>query len=216
MLRRLERFAPLTGILAVVLWVIAAILIYDGAPRDKAPGTEIAAWFDTKTNRLLVAMLLFGLGTSAFVWFLSSLATRLRAAEGSPRLPSIVLVAGAAAATVYTLVPGVFAAGALAYDNLDRTLTPSTAETLWVLPDGFFYASEMIAVAFMGAAAISMLRTRAFPRWYGLVTGLIAVVLIIAPIGWAALLFGIPIWTLVTSVWLFAAREVQQPTPAPA
>jgi hypothetical protein len=203
------------GVAAVVLWVIAVILIFDGAPGDKAPGTEIAAWFDAKTTRILVAMLLFGLGTSAFIWFLASLAARLREAEGNPRLPSIVLVAGAAAAAVYSLVPAVLSAGALAYDNLNRTLSPQTAETLWVLPDGFFYASEMIAVAFMAAAALSMLRTRAFPAWYGVVTAIIALALAVAPIGWAALIFAIPIWTLVTSVWLFVG-QARRPAAAPA
>jgi hypothetical protein len=207
MLRRAERFAPLMGVLAVVLWVIAMILLYDGAPGDKAPGTEIAAWFDDKSTRILVAMLLFGLGTSAFIWFLASLAARLRAAESSPRLPSIVLVAGAAAAGIYTLVPGVLSAGALAFENRDRVLSPQAAETIWVLPDGFFYASEMIAVAFMAAAAISMLRTRAFPVWYAIVTAIIAIALAVAPIGWAALIFAVPIWTLVTSVWLFTKKE---------
>jgi uncharacterized membrane protein len=82
-----------------------------------------------------------------------------------------------------------------------------------VLPDGFFYASEMIAVAFMGAAAVSMLRTRAFPVWYAIVTAIIAIALAVAPIGWAALIFAIPIWTLVTSVWLFVTKE---PAPKPA
>ncbi|HZT44889.1 MAG TPA: hypothetical protein VFA24_01815 [Gaiellaceae bacterium] len=215
MLRRLERYAPLMGVLAVVLWVVGAILLFDGAPGDKASGAEIATWFDHKSSRILVAMLLFGLGTSAFIWFLASVAARLREAEGHPRLPSIVLVAGAAAAAVFTLSPATSAAGALAYDNLERTLTPQAAEALWVLPDGFFFASEMIAVAFMGAAAVSILRTRIFPVWYGAVTGLVAIVLIIAPIGWAALLFGIPIWTLVTSVWLFA-RQPRETVAVPA
>jgi hypothetical protein len=215
MLRRLERFAPLTGVGAVVLWVISTILIFEGAPDDDAPGAEIAGWFDSHSTRILVSMLLFGLGTSAFIWFLASVSARLRAAEANPRLPSIVLVAGAASATVFTLVPGVLSAGALAYENLDRSLSPQAAEALWVMTDGLFYAAEMVAVAFMAAAAISILRTRAFPAWYGIVTGIIAVALAVAPIGWAALIFAVPIWTLVTSVWLFAKKEaVAEPAVA--
>src|SRR4029453_10294944 len=156
-------------------------------------------------------MLLFGLGTSAFIWFLASLAMRLRAAEGNPRLPSVVLVSGAAAAVVFSLMPAVLSAGALAFEQMDRTITPQTAEALWVLPNGFFYASELIAVAFTGAAAVSILRTRTFPVWYGIVTAIIAVGLAVPPIGWAALLFAIPIWTLVTSVWLFVPNGGRAP-----
>jgi len=154
MLRRAERFAPLMGVLAVVLWVVAEILIFDGAPGDKAPGTEIAAWFDDESTRILVAMLIFGLGASAFIWFLASLAARLRAAEGSPRLPSIVLVAGTAAVALFTM--------------------------------------------------------------NGIVTAIIAIGLAVAPIGWAPLIFAVPIWTLVTSVWLFATKEPEAAHPAGA
>lgn len=213
MLKGLERFAPLTGVLAIVLWIAGVFIMFHNAPGDKAPGAEIAAWFDKETTTILGAMLMIGLGTCAFIWFLASLATRLRAAEGGGRLPSIVMVAGSAAAAVYTLVPAVLSAGALSYDNLDRPLSAQTAETLWVLPNGFFYASEMIAVACLGAAALSMLRSRAFPVWFGIVTGIVAVVLAIAPVGWAAFIFGIPIWTLVTSIWLFVGKG---PQPAAA
>jgi hypothetical protein len=33
-------------VLAIVPWLIAVILLFDGAPADMAPGAEIAAWFD--------------------------------------------------------------------------------------------------------------------------------------------------------------------------
>ena len=36
------------------------------------------------------------------------------------------------------------------------------------------------------------------------------------PIGWAALIFAVPIWTLVTSVWLFASKEPEAAQPAVA
>lgn len=206
MRKGLERYAPLTGVLAIVLWVIGAVVLWSNAPADDAAGATIAAYFDDETNRILLATSIFGLGTSAFIWYLGSLAARLRSAEGTGRLASVVMAAGTSAAVLFTLLPATFAAGALAYENLDRTLSSEAAETLWVLGDGFFVAAEFVAIAFLGAAAVSILRSRVFPAWFGWLTAVLAIVLVIGPIGWAALLFGIPIWTLVTSLWLFAGK----------
>lgn len=214
MLKTLARYAPLMGVLGVVLWVIGAALLWSGAPDDDATGAQIATYFDEKSTRILLATTVFGVGSAAFIWFLDSLARRLRMAEGEGRLASVAMAAGTAAATLFTLLPGTFAAGALAYENLDRTLSPEAAETLFVLGDGFFIAAEFVAVAFLGAAAVSMLRSRALPTWYGVVTAILAIALIVGPIGWAVLLFGIPVWTLVTSVWLFAGDR-RTPVPQP-
>src|SRR5581483_4929383 len=46
---------------------------------------------------------------------------------------------------------------------------------------------------------------------------LVAIVLVIGPIGWAALIFGLPVWTLVTSgLLLRAPRARRAAVPAPA
>ena len=199
----LARFAPLMGVLAVVLWIVAVFLLEGDSPADDAPGSEIATYFDHHGTRILLAATCFGVGTAAFIWFLGSLAERLRSTLIDGRLPWIVLVAGTAAATTFALNLAPAAAGALAYDNDNRALSAAAAETLDVLGDGFFVISEFIAVAFLGAAAAAILRGRAFPAWFGWLTALLAVILIIGPIGWAVMIFGIPIWTLIVSVWLF-------------
>ena len=49
------------------------------------------------------------------------------------------------------------------------------------------------------------MRAAPTPRWWGVFSGLIAVVLWIGPIGWAALIFGLPAWTLGTAVLLVRA-----------
>jgi hypothetical protein len=213
----LARYAPLMGVAAVVLWVIGVIVLESGdTPGDEAPGAEIAAYFESDSTRILLAASAVGLGSAAFIWFLGSLTARLRATDQDGRLSSIVFAAGTAAATMWACVVAPAAAGALAYDNRDRDLSPATAEVFDLLGDGFFLVAEFIAVAFMGAAALAILRGRAFPAWFGWLTALVAIVLIIGPIGWAALIFGIPIWTLIVSVWLFSARaDGEAPTPAP-
>jgi hypothetical protein len=124
------------------------------------------------------------------------------------------MAAGAAAATMFACVFAPVAAGALAFDNLNRLLSPQAAETLLVLSNGFFMVAEFIAVAFAGAAALALIRGKSSPSWFGWITALLAIVLIVGPIGWAAMIFGIPVWTLGASIWLFvrARRGVEATT----
>ena len=40
------------------------------------------------------------------------------------------------------------------------------------------------------------------PRWWAAFSALVAVVLLIGPIGWLGLIFGVPIWTIGTSLFV--------------
>jgi hypothetical protein len=201
--KHLERFAPLTGVLAVVLWAIGVAIGESGDnPPDNAPGAEIAAWMDGSSGRIMLSITFLGIGSAAFIWFLGSLAEHFRT-DGEGRLATVVVACGAAVATMFTCLFAPTAAGALAFDNLDRTLSPQAAETLMVLSDGFFVVAEFLAVGFAGAAAVALIRGKGSPSWFGWITALLAVVLMVGPIGWAGLIFGMPLWTLGASIWLF-------------
>ena len=215
MSKRLERFAPLMGVLAVVLWVIGMIVGQSGdTPADNAPGAEIAAWMHADSNRLLLAMTFLGIGSAAFIWFLGSLAEHFRT-DGEGRLATVVVASGAAAVTAFACFMAPTSAGALAFDNLDRSLSPQAAETLMVLGQGFFVVAEFIAVGFAGATAIALIRGKGSPSWFGWITALLAIVLMVGPVGWAGLIFGIPLWTLGASIWLFVRpRRATQTTTA--
>ena len=57
----------------------------------------------------------------------------------------------------------------------------------------------MLIPFYLGAAIVAF-RTGALPRWWAAFGILIAVVLVIGPIGWAALIFGTPVWILGTGL----------------
>ena len=213
-MKRFERLAPLTGVLAVVLWVVGIVVMDSDLPADTATGTEIAAWFDQKSGTILLAMSLFGVGSAAFVWFLGTVAARLRSAGGDARLPGIMFVAGSAAIVLVTMAPGSYTAGALGSENLKRALEPGAAEALFVLGQGFFVAGELVAVAYMGAAGLSILRSGLLPAWLGWASLALAAMLVVNPIGWAALYLGVPLWTLVAGVWLYVRVPAETPEHA--
>ncbi|HEU5065571.1 MAG TPA: hypothetical protein VFT86_06745 [Gaiellaceae bacterium] len=86
----LERYAPLTGVLAVVLWVIGTI-VRETAVEMKTPATLLDS-YRTEEGSILLGGFVWLLGTFSFFWFVGSLRARLAAAEGgfsgSPRSPS--------------------------------------------------------------------------------------------------------------------------------
>ena len=76
------------------------------------------------------------------------------------------------------------------------------AAALNALEATFFIGAELSAIVLLAATAVVALRSAALPRWWAALSILLAVWLVIGPIGWVGLLAGLPVWTLVTSVML--------------
>lgn len=200
---RWDRLAPLTGIVAVVLWIVGAILLFRDEPDSGASPQEIAAHFADNAGRLLVGAFLFMVGVAFFLWFVGTLRAAFAHVEGgAARLGGIVLAGGVATASMLFGMVAPTAAAALQVQNDDRDPSPSAADALHNLGDGFFVAAEVAAIVLVAGTAVAVLRTGVFPRWVAWVSLLLAVWLVIGPIGWLGLLFGVPVWTLLISVLL--------------
>jgi hypothetical protein len=202
----LARFAPLTGVAAVLAWIAGVIVSESDAPGDDAPGAELVAYFSDEDWSILGGGGLFALGSALFIWFLASLVGRLRAAGDDGRLGSIAFAGGVAMAVTAACITVPVVAAALAVENRDATFSPEVAEALWVLGDGFIVVAMLMAFTFMAATALAILRTKAFSLWFGWLTALMALTLLILPVGWAVLIWGIPLWTLIVSIWIFVAQ----------
>jgi hypothetical protein len=201
-----ERYAPLTGVGAVILWVIGLLVLGDIQNKDK--GRELLAYYQSHDQRLLLGFFLWALGTLLFFWFLGSLRQRLRLAEsGDGRLTALAYGSGIATAVCLMLQPGPDAAAALEKDDLDA----SAARAIHTLADAFFLGAEYLLPVMLFATALLAFRTRVFPTWFAWISVLVGVVLLIGPIGWAALIFGFPIWILIATYLLWRG-----PATAPA
>lgn len=197
-LERWVHHAPLTGVAAVVLWVVGLLVGGDKTNKDK--GVDILAAVRDNSNQILLGASLFLLGTALFIWFLGTLRSRLLAGEGEPgRLAATAYGAGIAMAACVALVPGPDMAMAINKDDID----PSAASAMHNLGDAFFVAAEYLAPVLLVATALAALRFGVLPRWLAWVSLLIALVLLIGPIGWAALIFAFPLWVLVVSVMVW-------------
>jgi hypothetical protein len=139
------------------------------------------------------------LGSLAFLWFAGTLRSRLVAAEGGNATFASIAFAGGVATGVFAL--GIPTGGIVAALGIDQ-IGAQEAAALNALEAAFFIAAELSAILLLAAAAAVALRTAALPRWWAAASIVLAVWLVIGPIGWLGLLVGLPTWTLVTSLML--------------
>jgi len=203
-----DRWATLSGALAVPFWIAAVILISVKAEGSKGP--KILVSYQQHSDGILLAGLLWSIGVLLFIWFLGSLRTHYLATEGDPgRIAALAYGGGIAASVIAMLIPVADEVGALNKNDIDA----SGAAVLHHFSDAFFVATEYTLPILFFSSAIMALRYAALPKWLGWLSALIGIVLLIGPIGWAAFIFATPIWTLIVSIWLW--RRTEQPSTAP-
>jgi hypothetical protein len=189
----------LMGPLAVVLWVVGIVLINNNGPADHSTGVQILACYKAHSDSIVMGGWLFMLGCLAFVTFVSGLRVRLAETIGSvSQLPALALAGAAMAGVCGMLTAGVDLAGGIDKNDID----PTTAAAFHHSVDVFFIGAELAAILPLAAVAIVAWRTRVLPRWWAAFSALVAVVLIVGPIGWLGLIFGVPLWTLGTSLFV--------------
>jgi hypothetical protein len=196
------RWLRLTGVVAVVFWVVGIFVLENADPGGDASAAEVLAHFEDDETSIFVGAWLFALGTAFFVWFLGSLREVFLAAEGLPGRLTAVAFAGGLGKAVFDLgVVGVPTAGALAAD--EENFSPEAAQGVSNVDAAFFVGAEFMALVFLAAAGAVILTRRALPVWLGWLALLVALGLLVFPIGWIFLLVGVPLWVLLASVMLF-------------
>lgn len=199
-----NRAWALAGPLTIALWVVGLVLLQHHGPADHATGSAILAWYRSDTTTILLGGWLFMLGCIGFVTFVAGLRGRLVDAVGSSsQLPGLALAGAAMGAVFGMLTAAVEVAGAI--DKTD--IGPSTAAAFHHSTDVFFVGTELAAMLPLAAVAICAWRTRFLPRWWAAFSALVVVVLVAGPIGWIGVVFGLPIWTLGTSLFVLLQRS---------
>jgi hypothetical protein len=189
----------LLGPLAVALWVVGIIVLNNGGPAGHSTGAQILAWYKAHGDRITLGAWVFMIGCVAFVAFVAGLRGKIMdAAGGASQLATLALVGAGMAALSGMLTAAVDLAGGIDKNNID----PATAAVFHHSTDVFFVCAELAAVLPLAAVAIVAWKTRVLPRWWAAFSGLVAVVLIVGPIGWLGLIFGLPLWTLGTSLFV--------------
>jgi hypothetical protein len=204
-----DRLGPVSGLAAVLGWLLGVLVIegVGSSPSDNATAANVLQYFEDEEKTLYVGGILFFLGSALLIWFGSSLRSAIGERGGGDRIASIVFGSAVATSVLSMSFVAPQFGGAFAANESEAPLSAEAAQALWFAGDGFFVATEFAAASLLAATAVAIFATRLLPGWLAWLSLLIAAVLVIPPIGWAGLIFGVPLWVLITSVLLWRRGE---------
>jgi len=156
-----ERVGAATGIMFVLLVVIGFAVI-PGAPAFDSSPARIQQYYVQHRHDLHVGLFIASFGFFFFVWFLGSLVSHLRGAEGREgRLTTIVFGSGLIAISGFILAFAVFAVAALRPGQTSAELIRALNDFAYLLA----VPAALVAAAFFAAIATLSFRTGALPVW---------------------------------------------------
>jgi hypothetical protein len=212
------RLAPLTGV-AAMLAGLGGLVVLEGPgarPEWDAPQRLFLEYFSDRGS-VVFGSFLFMLSGILFIWFAGALRAVLHEAEGEGgRLSTVAFGGGLGAAVCVMALAGANTAGATLAPELSR----GAAKTFFLFGDAFLYPAAASAAVLLLAAGLVMLRTHVLPRLLAWTSLLVALWLVIPPLGssgsgpenpaaWtglAAFAVALPLWTIVTAVVLTLRR----------
>ena len=203
---RLERFAPLTGILFAAALIASFAIGGDSPDIEDSTAQVVQFWSDNDSDQIASA----ALGAVAVVfllWFLGSLRAALRSGEGANgRLSTVAFAGGFMIAVAGALSSAFQFAAADSVGDVPAGVTHS----LSVLYTEFFIPFPIGLGVLMLASGLVIVRTRPLPVWLGWVALLFGI-LAFTPIGFFVS-FGLMAWVAVVSVVLFMRTNMVTPS----
>ena len=194
------RWPPLTGVVFVVL-IVLAFIIGGETPDVDDTGEEVISFYTDNEGSQFASAILGAYAVLFFVFFASVLRSVLRRAEDAPGILSTISFGGGLLVAVGGLVfSGVTFTLA---DLADNDPEPGAMQALNALNSDFFFPIAVGTAAFLIGAGIVMVRNGVLSKWIGWAAVAIGV-LAVTPIGFFAFLAMLA-WVLVVSILL--ARE---------
>ena len=168
-----------SGLFAVLLFVIAFIIFLStdpsGGNTPRLPNIAHAeaapAFFADHLNGIRAQVMLNSIGIVFFLWFLGTLWSVLRRAEGDPARGSAIASAGALVGVALTLVGLVLTATSTLTTSVPQAETVSTLYTAAAL--SFALGGAAFTIFYLGVAEVS-LRAGGLPKWLGFIALLAA------------------------------------------
>lgn len=199
----LGRWAPLAGVMAPLLWFFGVFIGESGdVPDDDATAEQILGYFQEDANSMLLGAVLFMAGTLFFSIFVAVLRSRWRAGAGAEDSSSLAFGAGMIGAAFLAATWAPQLGVGVALEDMGSPISASTAEAAWHMGTGFFVVGEMFIGLFLFATAAANSRVPVLPSWLAWLAVVIGIVAVIPPIGWAAVIFALPVWLLLATFFL--------------
>jgi hypothetical protein len=191
-----KQLLPLSGVAAVVLIVVSAIVVGE-TPETDAPMREVVSYYGDHDSDLQLGAGLLSLGSFFFVVFGAAIASLVRGAREPGAASAYVTMAGA---TTFAIGATILAGIAFTVGDSFDDIGPGTLQTLHVLESDMFFPLALGTAVFMLGAGVGTLRTDVLPTWLSWAAIVIGVVAL-SPIGFFGFL-ALGIWTLIASIML--------------
>lgn len=217
-----ERWAPATGILFVIAFFAAFFI--GGEPPAADEGAAAVRSYYADDGAILTATYVFGLGLVLYLWWIGTLAHRLRE-DGQPRLAAVAF-AGA-------IMTAALAMGQATVNTALAYRTPADDGVLQAMYDVVLVTESIVgfaAATFLLAVALASARTGTFAPWLSGLAGLAGLVILVGAAAFASDGFFAPrggmslvgtlafmLWTVLASGTLtMQAQRGDAPQPAHA
>lgn len=204
--------APATGI-AYALLAVVGILLLVQEEIDTATNEAILSHYGDSGNRgtEMVASVLALVGALFFLWFLSSLRSRLRQVEAeTTTLSDLAFGSGVAGAVLFAGAVALLSATSNAVEISSRfEIDPNLARFAVTTGYVFLVGSVLFNCVLVATTSVLALRTDVLPTWLGW-AGFAAIVLAIVE-AFLLPVFIIPVWVLAVSVVLTRGTQTSQP-----
>ncbi len=211
---RLPRFAPLSGLIAAILFAAGSALWAFEQPDQDAGSEEIVSFYEQSSSEIMIGGTVSVISLLFLVWFGAVLRERLAAAEGSngSGLPLVAFAGCVVIAVVGLGAETINMAGALSAG--DGQLTPDTAQIYFDVSWAFGAPAAGVAVAMVGLPiGLIALRTgRVLRPWSAWLVILLALVTL-TPLMWTAA-FGYPFSLAVLLLGALSVRLFQEGSEA--
>lgn len=211
---RLERLAPLSGLVFVALLIAGTVLInnYEFLP----PSDELKSFYEDNATSVRTGHYLVMASAVFLIWFAGSLRSTLRTAEGGTGRLSAVAFGGGVAAGVVLLIANGAGLTAAVRGGADGGIPAEMATALFDLTGVLMgNALPMGYAVLLGAAAVVSFRTGVFARWLSWVTAVVAVLLLIPEINFVVVGVAV-LWVLAMSVVLYRSGTTTASGPESA
>lgn len=203
---RFDRFLPLAGALAGLLFFVALLLLWNDPASETGPAETFSFWQDNRGQHQIVALLVAPLIAFLLLFFGAGLRRRLAQGNGDAGHGSVAFAGALLGAMTFALV-GMLEA---AMTNAAHEGARETVYTLnqlhsydWLGWNAAFAA--MLLATGLGARRNGMLPTPL--TWATIVIG----ASLLTPLGFFGFIL-VPIWLIVGGVWLSRGKNT---SPAP-
>lgn len=207
-----ERFAPLSGLIFVLLAIVAFAVLGGDTPSSGDSQQTIQSFYQDHYDRQQAAALVLAISVLFLAGFVAVLVQVLRDAGGRGKLANLSMIGGTIACAGFLVAAGMHLALSEAAHHAN-TLTALLALNEIDVNNFPAFAGGM--AIFVIASSWSALRTGAAPKWiawFGILLG----ILTFTPAGFVGFLLS-GLWLIALSLWLTFGRNASAaPAAAPA